>query len=372
VSSVALVHDYLLVMRGAERSFAALAECYPDAPIYTLLYDEEGTARQFAHRDVRTSYLQRLGASQRTFRRRLPLFPRAVERLPVRDYELVISNTSAFAHGVRAGQEAFHFSYCHSPFRYAWHERERAMAEVPAPLRPALRRTFRRFRDWDRRAAHRVTAYAANSELTAERMSRFWDRKPEAVIHPPVDVHRFSTAPVEDFFLVVTELVRHKRVEVALEAARRARVPVKVVGTGPELTALREGFGGTTEFLGRVSDQELSELYARARATLVPSIEEFGIVAVEGMAAGRPVVAAAAGGALETVVDGETGILLPPDDVEQWVDTLRQIDFEAFRPEKARRRAELFSVDAFKRRFVEEVERVMRTHRELSERAPQR
>src|SRR6266540_2732915 len=152
--SVALVHDYLLVMRGAERTFAAIADCFPGAPIYTLLYDRDGTNDRFADRSVRTSYLQRSAARQAGFRRLLPLFPGAAAKLPVREHELIISSSSAFAHGVRRREDATHITYCHTPFRYAWHERARALEETPRSLRPVVRRQLERISRWDLAASH--------------------------------------------------------------------------------------------------------------------------------------------------------------------------------------------------------------------------
>ena len=197
-SSLALIHDYLLVMRGAERSFEAIAECFPDAPIFTLLYDPDGTEGRFAHREIHPSYLQSLRANQARFRRLLPLFPHAAEHLPIQEFGLVLSSTSAFAHGVRPRKGAVHVSYCHSPFRYAWHERERAVSEIPGPLKPVVRHTLRRIRKWDTSAAQRVTAFLANSELTAERMHKSWNRRPDAIIHPPVEIRRFREGTAED------------------------------------------------------------------------------------------------------------------------------------------------------------------------------
>lgn len=357
---MALVHDYLLVMRGAERTFAAIAECWPEAPIYTLLYDERGTEGRFAGRDVRPSYLQRLGVGQRGFRGLLPAFPRAARSLPVSGFDLIVSSSSAFAHAARRGSGARHVCYCHSPFRYAWFESERAAAEVPAPLRPALRTALAGVRRADRRAARQVTAYLANSAITQQRISRYWQR-PSRVVHPPVEVERFAAArpaPGGDYFLVVTELVRHKRVELALLAARRAGVEIRVVGTGPDRERLEAGYGGRgspVRFLGRVGDEELAGLYASARAFVLPSVEEFGIAAVEAQAAGRPVVAVAAGGALETVVDGETGVLVEPDDAEQLARAMRETEFDRFEPARIVANANRFSKRAFQARLREAV-----------------
>jgi glycosyltransferase involved in cell wall biosynthesis len=354
-SPVALVHDYLLVMRGAERTFAAMAECWPQAPIYTLLYDEEGTEGRFAGREIHTSPLQRLGVGQKGFRRLLPLFPYAVRGLAVDRHELVVSSSSAFAHGARAGEDARHVCYCHSPFRYAWFETDRALEEVARPLRPALKAALERVRAADRRASARVSEYVANSAITRERIARYWNRT-SSVLHPPVEVDRFHSGRAEDYFLIVTELVRHKRVELALEAALRAGVWVRVVGEGPDRPRLESRFGSTAEFLGRVSDSELVDLHAHARAFLLPNVEEFGIAAVEAQAASRPVVAVAAGGALETVVDGRTGVLVPPDDVRAFAAALGNSDFDGFDRGFIRSHAETFSRAAFQRRLRAVVE----------------
>lgn len=356
-TSVALVHDYLLVMRGAERSFAAIAECWPDAPIYTILHDPAGTKGYFARHEVHTSYLQRLRIRQSGFRRLMPLFPHAAERLPVDEADLVISSTSAFAHGVRPSPSAVHVAYCYTPFRYAWHERQRAIAEAPRPLRPVLRRTLTGIRKWDLEASRRVTHYITISELSRRRIRDFYDRD-ATIVHPPVEVDRFSVGEPEDFFLVVTELVPHKRVTHALEAARLAGVPMTVVGGGPDLKRLEREYGSTATFLGRASDAQIADLYRRARALVMPNIEEFGIAAVEAQASGRPVLAADAGGARETIVPGETGVRVPIDDIDALAEAMREVDWEGFDPRRIRESAMRFSPDAFKSRFTEEVARI--------------
>jgi glycosyltransferase involved in cell wall biosynthesis len=351
---IALVHDYLIGMRGADRTFVAMAELWPEAPIYTLLYDEAGTGGVFKGRELHTSYLRGLHPHRDDFRRLLPLFPRAVEHLPVQDYDLIISSSSAFAHGVRTAPGAVHVCYCHTPFRYAWIEHERALREVHPLMRPALRRFLNRLRKWDTEASRRVTRYLAISEFTRDRIRSIWDRD-STVVHPPVDLERFTIGPAEDYLLVVTELVRHKRVELALEAARRAGRAIKVVGGGPELSKLRETFGGSAEFLGRVSDEEVESLYSGALALVVPGVEEFGIAVVEAQAAGRPVIAAAAGGVLETVVPGLTAVLVPPGDVDALARAMRDTRFDSFDPDTIRAHTGPFSVNAFKRRLATQV-----------------
>jgi glycosyltransferase involved in cell wall biosynthesis len=353
VGRVSLAHDYLLVMRGAERTFAAIADLYSQSPIFTLLYDERGTNRRFTGRSITTSPLQHLGVGQAKFRRLLPLYPFAVQRLRPPVSDVVLSSSSAFAHGVRAPEGAVHICYCYTPFRYAWQEQDSALGEVSPALRPLLRRELRRIRRWDLSASRRVDAYIAISKLGRELIRRCYGRD-AAIIHPPVETHRFAPGEPGDSLLVVSELVRHKRVHLALEAARRARAPIRVVGSGPDHAALSRAYP-EAEFLGRVCDEELVRHYASARAVLVPSIEEFGITAVEAQAAGRPVIAAAGGGALETVLDGQTGRLATPDDVDSFTQAIKELDELDFAPAGARRNAERFSVAAFQRRLAAEV-----------------
>lgn len=361
-SSLALAHDYLLTMRGAERTFAEMAACWPAAPIYTLLYDEEEVADGFSGREVHTSRLQLLGASQRSFRYLLPLFPGATERLPVSEYEIVVSSSSAFAHGLRPGPGALHVCYCHSPFRYAWFEHERAEEEVPVPARPLLRRTLKRIRSWDLEAAGRVTRYVANARITQERIEQLYGVESE-IVHPPVAVERFSIGKPEDFLLFVGQVVPHKRVEVALKAAHLAGRPIKVVGEGPDLPRLEQLYSRPdVEFLGNVSDSRLADLYARCIALVVPNIEEFGIAAVEAQAAGRPVVAVNRGGVRETVVDGETGVLVDGEDAAALAAPLHDVDFNRFDPLAIRAHADHFSAASFRRQFKSLVDRYAERH----------
>lgn len=338
-----LVHDYLLVLRGAERSFAAICDLWPGAPVATLLHDEAVFGTRLSGHPVRTSPLQRLGAKQRTFKALLPLLPWATERLDVSGHELVVSSSSAFAHGVRPDPGATHVCYCYTPFRYAWYEQDAGVAQAPRPLRPVLRRSLERVRRWDEQASGRGTRYVAISRISQERIARHWGLEAE-IVHPPVELDRFSVGEPEDFVLVVCELVRHKRVDAALEAARTAGVKVKVVGGGADEPRLRALHGDHAEFLGRLDDAALAALYPRALALVMPNVEEFGITAVEAQASGRPVVAIAAGGALETVVDGETGLLVQPGELAE---ALSGLPHSRFDPAKAVANAQRFSVAAF-------------------------
>jgi len=358
VRSVVLAHDYLLVMRGAERSFAALCDLWPGAPIASLLYDDSIFGERLVGHDVRTSPLQYLGARQATFKALLPLMPWAAEQLDVSGHDLVISSSSAFAHGVRPDPEAVHVCYCYTPFRYAWYEREYGLAQAPRFARPLVAMTLSRIRKWDRQAASRGTYYIAISRISQQRIARYWNVE-APIVYPPVELDRFSPGEPEDFVLVVCELVAHKRVDVALEAARMAGVAVKVVGGGVDEQRLRALYGRHAEFLGRIDDATLASLYPRAKAL----VEEFGITAVEAQAAGRPVVAAAAGGALETIVDGETGVLVTPGDVAALAVVLGDEQLARFDPALAIANAQRFSVAAFGSRIRTHVDAALAAKR---------
>jgi glycosyltransferase involved in cell wall biosynthesis len=362
-ANIGLVHDYLLVMRGAERSFAAIADCWRQAPIYTLLHDPQALDGHFVDREVHTSSLQRLGVGQAGFRKLLPLYPLAMARLDASVHEVIVSSSSAFAHGVKTHTDAKHICYCYTPFRYAWHEREKALAEVPRALRPLLGVTLAAVRTWDRAAAAKVRGYIAISKLSQQRIGEYYGRE-APIVHPPVDVKRFAAEALgarepEDWFLVVSELVAHKRIDVALEAARRLGAAIKVVGSGPEHETLRRHYGSSAEFLGRVDDRQLADLYGRTRALVMPGVEEFGIAAVEAQAAGRPVVATACGGACETVHDGKTGVLVAQATPDDFAQALHDTDFDAFSAEHIRTHASRFSVENFQRRFRAQVERMI-------------
>jgi len=321
---VALVHDFLLDLRGAERVFAVMCEMWPEADVFTAVYDERGTEGRFAHRPIRTSFLQWLRPTARSFRALLPLYPRAMEALDLSGYDLVVSSSSAWSHGVRVAPGAVHVCYCHNPFRYAWSAREATLERFGRTGRALLGAIFRRWRGWDRRAAARVDLYVANSETTRERIRRCWGREAR-VVHPPVETGRFTPRPHgangaggknggEEPHLVLSELVSHKRIEVAVEAFNRLRRPLMVVGDGPESDRLTRLAGPTVRLEGRVSDARVVELLQDCRALVVTATEEFGIAAVEAQAAGRPVIALAEGGVRETIEEGVTGVFYAPSD----------------------------------------------------------
>ena len=286
--------------------FLQLCAMWPEADIFTAVYDPDGTEGRFADRSVHASFLQRVRPTARTFRALLPLYPSAIESLDLSGYDLVISSSSAWAHAVRCPEETVHVSYCHNPFRYAWNDRDSTLARRNPVTRKFLRTAFRRWRQWDYAAAQRTTRYVANSRITQARIRTYFGREAD-VVHPPVDTWRFSPGPVGDYYAVVSELMSHKQIDVAIEAFNALRRPLVIVGDGPAARELRRKAGPTIRFTGRVSDAEVARTLQGARALVLTAIEEFGIAAVESQAAGRPVIARAGGGALETVLEGVTG-----------------------------------------------------------------
>src|SRR5829696_152723 len=305
---VALVHDFLLDLRGAERVFGALCDMWPDADVFTPIYDESGTEGRFSDRSIHTSFLQKLRPTSRTFRALLPLYPLAVESFDLSDYDLIISSSSAWAHGVLVDPDAVHVCYCHNPFRYAWNARDTTLAKRDPATRAALAVILKRWRQWDFIAAQRVDRYVANSETTRRRIGRYFSRD-ATVLHPPVDTDRFTPADdVGDAYVVLSELMEHKRIDLAVRAFNRLGLPLLVVGNGPDARRLQRLAGPTVRFTGRLSDDRVADILPRARALVVPATEEFGIAAVEAHAAGRPVIALCEGGARETVIEGVNGV----------------------------------------------------------------
>src|SRR5215216_2847176 len=359
---VALVHDFLLDLRGAERVFAAICEAWPDADVFTAVFDEKLTEERFADREPRTSFLQRARPTARTFRPLLPLYPHAIESFDLRGYDTVISSSSAWAHGVLVDPGAVHVCYCHNPFRYAWTEREATLQARNPLTRPALRLLLNRWRQWDWIAAQRVDRYVANSRLTAARVGRYFGRE-AAVLYPPVETGRFRTAPVGDHHMVLAELMAHKRIDVAVRAFNSLRLPLIVVGDGPELRRLRRMAGPTVQFTGRVSDERVAELLARARTLVVTAKEEFGIAAVEALAAGRPVIALGEGGVRESVVEGVTGTFFERSEPACLADAVRRFDPLAIDPRACRAAAARFGADRFREQLARIVDEAVRGER---------
>ena len=295
---VAIVHYWLLNQRGGEAVLEALCRMLPEADLFTLFYDPRRVSAEIRAQKIRASFLNPL---RRWYRSLLPLMPLALEQFDLTGYDLVISSESGPAKGVLAPSTARHVCYCHTPMRYLWDQYPAYLREwTPAWKRPLMAPLANYLRLWDYASAQRVDEFAANSANVARRIRRCY-RRDAAVIHPPVNIESFYAKPAGDYFLMVSELVPYKRIDVAVRLFARSGRKLTIVGAGPEYSRLRRMARSNIEFCGRVGDAELRELYARSRAFLMPGEEDFGITAVEALASGKPVIALGRGGALESV-----------------------------------------------------------------------
>ncbi|MFN3928351.1 MAG: glycosyltransferase [Thermoflexus sp.] len=352
---VALVHDWLNQIGGAEAVLEALVETFPGAPIYTSIYARDRMPAHYRRWEIHTTWLDAMPFIHRYHQLYLPLYPFAFDGLNLSEYDVVISNKSGFCHGVITGTSTAHLCYCLTPTRYVWaYEEYIAREGLPGPIRRLLRPLITVLRMWDRMAADRVDVFIAISREVARRIRKFY-RRPSILLHPPVDVERFQpSSRTEDYFLIVSRLIPYKRIDLAIEAFNRLKLPLVIVGDGRDRKRLEQMAGPTIRFLGRVPAEQLPDLYARCRAFVFPGVEDFGIAPVEAMAAGRPVIAFAAGGALDTVIEGVTGVFFREPVPESLAEAVHRFEGLRFDPSVIRRHAEQFD----KRMFQEKIKRM--------------
>ncbi len=348
------MHDYLNQRGGAERVVVEFARMWPRAPIYTSLYRPGSTFPELARHEVRTSPLQRLPIDA-GFRALAPLYPAAFRALGVLGQDLVVSSSSGWAHGVRTARASVHVVYCHAPARWLYTPSRYLAARSPRQRLLSLANPY--LRRWDQAAAHAATGYVVNAENVRARVRDVYGIDSQ-VVHPPVDVERFTPTPRGERLLVVSRLLPYKRVDLAVAAATRSGRGLDVVGSGPMLDELRRAAGASVTFHGTVSDAALTELIQACSALCVPGGEDFGIALIEANAAGKPVVAFAQGGALETVRDGVTGTLFAQPTVEALLDAIARADGLQTASAEIRAHAERYSRAAFQSNFLASVERI--------------
>lgn len=373
---VALVHDFLNQYGGAERVLEAIHEIFPEAPIYTLLYDPEKMRGKFKDADIQPSFLQKF---PKFLRRRhkwlLPLMPTAPETFNLRDYDLVISSSSAFAKGVVLKPKTIHVSYCHSPMRYAWDWNEKYLVEqgLGEKRRLLARLLLNYIRVWDWTAADRVDHFIANSKTTQGRIKKYY-RRESVVVYPPVEIAKFVNLETEfplgnsvsksgKYFLIVSRLTPYKKIEVAIEAMNKLGLPLIVIGEGSPkyLKHLKSIAGKRTKFLGWLPDEKIKEYYRECRAFLFPGEDDFGIAPVEAMSFGKPVIALRRGGATETVIEGVTGEFFNELTIEVMADAIRRFmrKEKEYDPEEIRKRAEEFSKEVFRENFKKVIREII-------------
>jgi glycosyltransferase involved in cell wall biosynthesis len=342
-------------MRGGERALEVICERFPDAELFTLVHVPGTVSPPIEHRRIHTSFIQRLPLVSRFYRQYLPLFPMAVEQFDFEGFDLIVSVSHCCVKSIIRPADARHICYCLTPMRYAWDQFDayfgpaRIGSLASRLMRPAMARLAR----WDRDTAGRADRYVAISHYVAGRIARYYNRE-ASVVYPPVDTDFFhpDTVAPERFAVIVSALVPYKRIDLAIDACARAGVPLKIAGDGPERAALARRAPGEVEFLGRVSDEDIRDLYRRAAVVVLPGEEDFGIVPLEAQACGRPVVALGRGGACETVVGGETGLLVDEPSADAFADAIDRAVHRRFDSARIRQHAERFS----RGRFGDEIE----------------
>lgn len=353
--SIALAHHWLTTLRGGEKVLARLADLFPEAPIYTLLARREKLPPELTARDIRTSWLQHLRFIPDLQRRALPLLPAAVYSLNVRDHDVVICSDAANIKGLLTRPDALKICYCHSPMRYVWDLYDEYLAASGFVARNGLRLCASFVRKNDYAAAQTVTAFIANSRCVADRIARCYNQ-PSVVIHPPVDTD--FPSPVDepdDFYLVVGEHVSYKRNDLAVQVCNQISAPLRVIGGGPLLENIRRQAGKTVQVLGWQSDDVVRDHMRRCRALIFCGEEDFGMVPVEVQAAGRPVIAYAKGGALETVVADRSGVFFEEQTCESLVQAIRKFEVSEslWPPSEIQAHAAQFSISVFRQRFMD-------------------
>ncbi len=367
---VAIVHYWLVGMRGGEKVLEELCRLYPDADIFTHVHDPARTSALINGHRITTTYISRLPFARKLYQKYLPLMPSALEELDLTGYDLVISSESGPAKGVITHPNAVHVCYCHSPMRYLWDQYHTYRGNASRATRLVMSLTMPMLRAWDVASAARVDHFIANSSFIARRIAKSYRRDSE-VIFPPVDLEAFQIAPdpSADFYFYIGQLVPYKRVDLAVAACTRLGRKLVIVGTGSEEARLRAMAGPTVEMRGWASNEDLRSLYQNCRALLFPGEEDFGIVPLEAMAAGRPVIAYGSGGALDTVVEGHTGVFFDrqtPDDLMAAIERFETIE-GTFVPQEIRRHARGFGRDVFRRKIKDFIDRALA---KAHERAP--
>lgn len=358
---VALIHDHLAQDGGAEKVLKVLAELFPDAPIYTLLFEPKNANKYYSNRHIETSIIQKLPFGVSHYQWYMPFMPMAVEFFDLSGYDLVISDTSSFAKGVITSTHTLHICYCHTPTRYLWSDTHQYINELKYNkyFKKIISLVLNYIRMWDKLAADRVDKYIANSYFVAKRIKKYYKRE-STVIYPPVQIEQFKISDkIGDYFLIGGRLAPYKRVDIVIEAFKKLGKKLKIFGDGVDLTHLKKiaGEDSNIEFLGRVNDEAKADLYRHCLAFINPQEEDFGITMVEAMASGRPVIAYQSGGALEIVKSGITGEFFSQQITDSLAEAILKFDQSNFDPQTIKQHAEQFSVERFKKEiknFVDE------------------
>ncbi|NTU66768.1 MAG: glycosyltransferase family 4 protein [Candidatus Moranbacteria bacterium] len=362
---IALVHDYLVQYGGAERVLECFTELFPDAPIYTLVYSPELMHGVFADRDIRTSFIQKLPFAKNRHRIFPQLMPVAIEQFDFSKYDIVLSDSSSYAKGIITGPETLHICYMHTPMRYAWDDCQKYTKDFyfPSIVKKLVPFAMNYIRIWDRVSAERVDHLISNSNFVAKRIKKYY-KKESTVIHPPVNVGNFAVSQEKgDYFLMVGRLIAYKRFDIAIKAFNKLGIKLKIIGRGPEMKRLMKMAGANIEFLGRVPDEELAGYYSKCKAFIFPQEEDFGIVAIEAMASGRPIIAYRGGDIPEHIEEGKSGIFFDSQTPEAVSEAVMKLNDSDFDPEYIRSKVLKFDREIFKANISKYVEEKYAEHK---------
>jgi glycosyltransferase involved in cell wall biosynthesis len=347
---LAIVHDYLNQMGGAERTVEVLHEVFPDAPIYTSIYLPDKMPDSLRQMDIRTSFMQKLPGLSKHFKKYLLLYPYAFMQFNLGEYDVVLSSSSAWAKGVAVNTKTCHICYCYTPMRFVWNYEDYVRREkFGHTTRKILPVAIERLKKWDLSTVNNVDYYVAISKYVAERIKRCYEREAE-VIYPPVNTYFYKMADsskVEDYYLIVSRLNTYKKIDLVVETFNQLGLPLVIIGDGPYGSYLQRIAGKNIKFLGRLTDEEIKGYYERCRAFIFPGEEDFGITPLEAQSAFRPVIAFGRGGALETVIDGKTGVFFDEHTIESLKDAVLRFNKIKFDPFVIRKNAESFDKSVF-------------------------
>jgi len=362
---IALVHDYLVQYGGAERVLEAFAEIFPYASIYTIVYDKEAMHGVFDGKRIHTSYLQKFPFARKKHRLFPLLMPIAIEQFDFSAYDVVLSDSSSYAKGIITGPDTLHICYMHTPMRYAWDDCQKYTSDFNMPrfFKKMVPFAMNYIRLWDKVSADRVDIFLSNSNFVSKRIKKYY-RKDSTVIHPPVSIDKFQASPQNDgYYLMVGRLIAYKKHNIAIEAFNKSGLPLKIIGRGPEMKRLQKMAKGNIEFLGRVPDDDLPKYYSKCKAFIFPQEEDFGIVAIEALASGKPLVAYRGGDIPEHMEDGKMGVFFEEQTSQAVTEAVDRIEKMEFDSEYIRSKVLKFDREIFKKKIKECVEKALDEHR---------
>lgn len=360
--NIAIVHDYLNQRGGAERVLECFIDLFPSAPIYTIVSDLSVMPEKIRNAEIHHSFIQSIPFSRKHYKKMIMWFPLAVEQFDLRQYDVILSSSSAFAKGVITNPNQLHICYCYTPMRYVWDLYHQYMKEdIKNPIyRLLLPPILHRIRMWDQATAQRVDYFIADSHNVAQRIKKYYGRD-STVIYPPVNLSRFYLSyQSEDFYLIVSRLIPYKRIDLVIEVFNRLKLPLVIIGDGYDRKRLEAMAGPTVNMLGFQPDEVIAEYYAKCKAFILPGEEDFGITPLEAQASGKPVIAYGKGGAVETVVEGVTGVFFREPTPDSLIEAIERLNRLEINPENCRRQALKFTEEAFKSNILNYIESLLK------------